>query len=58
VVHGDANIENVRETFFSILDNIVTFAYNKNIEYKDFEELIENKKKIDRVWLDMEKKYV
>lgn len=55
---GDETKENVKSTFFNILDDIVTFSYNKNIEYKTFENLVDIQEKIDQVWLDMEKKYV
>ena len=50
--------ENVLETFFDILDDIVTFTYNKNIEFKVFEKSVAEMEKIDQVWLDMEKRYV
>lgn len=55
---GNETKENVKETFFAILDNILIFTNNKNMEYKTFESLVDNQQKIDRVWLDMEKKYV
>lgn len=55
---GNENIENVIETFDTIINDIVTFAYNKNIEFKVFEESVDKLEKIDQVWLDMEKSYV
>lgn len=55
---GEETEHSVNETFFQILDDIVTFAHNKNLEFKDFDMVVDNQKKIDSVWLDMEKKYV
>lgn len=55
---GNETKENVLKTFFDILDGIVTFAYNKNIEFKVFEKSVDEMEKIDQVWLDMEKRYV
>ncbi len=55
---GEESMSNVVETFFDILDSFVSFAYNKNLEFKNFAIVVDNQQKIDRVWLDMEKKYV
>ena len=55
---GEETEQNVKETFYGILDNIITFTYNKNMGFKDFDMVVENQQKIDSVWLDMEKKYV
>jgi hypothetical protein len=55
---GNESIENMEETFTGILNSITTYAFNKNIEYNVFEKTVNKREKIDRAWLDMEKKYV
>lgn len=51
-------MSNIKETFYSILEGIVSHTYTKNIEYKNVETQVTDKAKIDQLWLDMEKKYV
>jgi len=58
ISEGNETIENVKATFDSIVDNIVVYACNKNIEFKVFETEVNKQQKINYVWLDMEKKYV
>lgn len=55
---GEETMTNIKETFYSILEGIVSYTYTKNIEYKNVETQITDKAKIDQLWLDMEKKYV
>ena len=55
---GEETMSNIKETFYSILEGIVSYTYTKNIEYKNVETQITDKAKIDQLWLDMEKKYV
>ena len=55
---GEETMSNIKETFYSILEGIVSHTYTKNIEYKNVETQITDKAKIDQLWLDMEKKYV
>lgn len=55
---GEETMSNIKETFYSILEGIVSHTYTKNIEYKNVETQVTDKAKIDQLWLDMEKKYV
>lgn len=55
---GEETMTNIKETFYSILEGIVSYTYTKNIEYKNVETQVTDKAKIDQLWLDMEKKYV
>lgn len=55
---GEETIENIKETFYGVLDGIIAFAYSKNIEYNLLATTVSDKVKIDQIWLDMEKKYV
>lgn len=55
---GEEDYNNITETYLNILYDIHSFVYNKNIEYKNFDNMVENNKKIDQVWFDLEKRYV
>ncbi len=55
---GEETMSNIKETFYSILEGIVSYTYAKNTEYKNVETQVTDKAKIDQLWLDMEKKYV
>lgn len=58
ISQGNETIENVVSTFNIVMDNLSTFVYNKNLEFKKKIKKINDQEKIDQVWLDMEKKYV
>lgn len=58
ISEGNEEKENVIDTFNTIVNDILTFSYNKNIEFKVLEDSVDKQEKIDQIWLDMEKKYV
>lgn len=58
ISQGNETIENVVSTFNMVMDNLSTFVYDKNLEFKKKIKIINDQEKIDQVWLDMEKKYV
>jgi len=54
----DEQFENILKTVNDILVDKIAFAYNKNVEFKERADYIKKQEMIDKVWLDMGKKYV
>ncbi len=58
ISHGIETKENIITTFEKMMNTIKIYVYEKNLEFKIKQSNFDTFLKIDKVWIDMEKKYV